>query len=191
MEVPVKVPRFPSTTIFVLVGLATLLIALASPTAPATAQMVAPAQQMVAAQATPAPNFAGIDNIIDQHLPRIATYQAAYLLGHGRYFQGLWSHATTPDEASNNPPDQLASRPTDQLEDFGAMWSQVAVGQGRIPMRVRVDVYNGPAGQGYLMTFETARAGVSYQRVVNVGPESWRSANWIASPVAGAEAATR
>jgi hypothetical protein len=180
MEVRVKVPPLPSMLLFVLVGLATLLIALASPTAPAIAQVV-----------TPAPNFSGIDNIIDQHLPRVATYQAAYLLGHGRYFQGLWSHAATPDEASNNPPDQLTGRPTDQLEDFGAMWSQVAIGQGRIPMRLRVDVYSGPAGQGYVMTFETSRAGVAYQRVVNVGPESWRNANWIASPVAGGEAATR
>jgi len=167
--------------LFVLVGLATLLIALASPTAPVVAQVV-----------TPAPvAFPLIDVVVDSHLPRIATYQSAYLLGHGRYFQGLWSHATTPDEGSSNPPDQLASRPTDQLEDFGAMWSQVAVGQGRIPMRVRIDVYNGPSGQGYVMTFETARAGVAYQRVVNVGPESWRNANWIASPVAGGEAATR
>jgi len=173
MEGLVKRPPFPSMLLFVLVGLVTLLIALASPTAPASAQVV-----------TQTPAFPLIDLVVDSHLPRIATYQATYALNHsGRYFQGLWSHSTTPDESSSTPPDQLTGRPTDQLEDFNAMWTEVRIGLGRLPCRIRIDVYNGPQGQGYVVMFETSRLGAVYARAINVGPETWRESGWTAVTV--------
>lgn len=171
-----KYPRYHN---FVLVGLATLLIALASPTAAVVAQTATP------------PVFNGIDVVIDSYLPRIANYQGAYVLGHGRYFQGLWSHGDAPDEAGQpGPPDRLTARPTDQLEGFGALWNDIHVGQGNLPFRFRVDTYDGPGGKGYVVTVQVRRLGELYERVVNVGPEGWRESGWTLS-LAGAEAINR
>ena len=152
-------------------GLITLLIALVSPAAPLAAQF--PDQV----------TFPLIDAVIDNHLPRIATYQATYLQNHNRYFQALWSHADSVDENSNTAPDQLTVHPTDQVETFGDMWvtGGVRIGLGRLPLRFRIDVFNSPCGHGYVMTFETMRLGLVYTRTVVVGGgqcEAYRESGW-------------
>jgi hypothetical protein len=122
--------------------------------------------------------FPLIDQVIGNYLPRLASYQASYVIANGRYFQGLWSHSAVPDESASLEPDQLTLRPTDQLEDFAAMWLTVRIAQGRLPLRFRIDVYNGPCGQGYVILIEVTRLGQIFTRAINVGCETWRDIPW-------------
>lgn len=46
---------------------------------------------------------------------------------------------------------------------------------------LRVDVYQGPDGPGFVVMAETIHNGIVWRRAVNVGPESWRESDWIAS----------
>lgn len=44
--------------------------------------------------------------------------------------------------------------------------------------RVRVDVYDGPHGHGYVLVCEMAADGKNYIRQINIGPETWRGHDW-------------
>jgi hypothetical protein len=173
------VRRTPSSmTQFCLAGLTTLLIALVGPAAPLAAQ---PADQVT---------FPLLDVVIDNHLPRFATWQQSYVGSHGRYFQSLWSHTSEIDEGASTAPDQLNSRPTDQAETFGDMWvtGGVRIGLGRLGWRFRLDIFDGPCGQGYVVVIETMRLSVVYTRSIVIGGgqcESWREEPWHRRPEAG------
>jgi len=41
-----------------------------------------------------------------------------------------------------------------------------------------VDVYDGPKGKGYVIRYETTRAGKLVRKAVNFGPETWREQDW-------------
>lgn len=43
---------------------------------------------------------------------------------------------------------------------------------------VRVDVYDGPQGVGYLLYAQTKQNGWTWERVINIGPEEWRAYDW-------------
>jgi len=45
----------------------------------------------------------------------------------------------------------------------------------------RVDVYDGPDGPGFVILAETIHSGTIWRREINVGAESWREIDWIAS----------
>lgn len=41
-----------------------------------------------------------------------------------------------------------------------------------------IDVYEGPSGKGYVVNFETLRAGKKIRKSVNYGPEEYRESDW-------------
>jgi len=45
---------------------------------------------------------------------------------------------------------------------------------------VRVDIYNGPKGWGYVIVAETVHNGQRWIREINVGGEQWRERDWTA-----------
>ena len=45
---------------------------------------------------------------------------------------------------------------------------------------VRVDVYDGPRGWGYVIVAETTHNGQRWIREINIGGESWRELDWTA-----------
>ena len=45
-----------------------------------------------------------------------------------------------------------------------------------------IDVYEGPSGKGYVVNFETIRAGKKIRKSVNYGPEDHREADWTEVP---------
>ena len=47
-----------------------------------------------------------------------------------------------------------------------------------LPARLRIDVYDGPLGQGWAATLQVLYSGTVYERTANVGPETWRTSTW-------------
>jgi hypothetical protein len=57
---------------------------------------------------------------------------------------------------------------------------QDALGLGHPPAGIEwyMDVYESPLGPGYQVVYLTERNGVLYQKIVNVGPETFRDRDW-------------
>lgn len=132
------------------------------------------------ARAQTTPDFKNIDTVIDAYLPKLQAYEINYLdaKGHG-YLQALWSHSAPPADGALVAPDLLISKPTDQAESFFDLWSAVIITDGKVPVRLRIDVYDGPSGKGYVIVVESIIAGSTYTRSINTGGEAWREQDWI------------
>lgn len=145
-----------------------LVLLLATNVLPVSA---APADQLVNAP----DQLAYIDAQVDVFLPHLAAFESNYLAVHGQYYQGLQSHSTAPDTIT--PPDGLDDHPTYQNDDLGVLWEAAAL-PWEIGWAFSVSTYDGPEGKGYVLTISTVIEGVTYQRAVNVGPETYRAADW-------------
>jgi len=120
------------------------------------------------------------DRFLAKEWARIQARQSAYFTTKGKYFQGLPTHASAPvhtDSAFPTPaPDRLTTKPTDQAEDWLSQfseWNGMAM-----PSLVRMDVYDGPQGKGYVVTVEAFRGTQRWRRSINVGPETYRGRAW-------------
>ena len=80
-----------------------------------------------------------------------------------------------PVDGAEEPPD-LSRKP---IGKGSRSWSEQAVPlPAAMLVAVAVDVYDGPAGRGYVVRGELVAAGVLWSRSVNVGPETYRDAAW-------------
>src|SRR3990172_1113693 len=141
--------------------------------------MILPGVGVARAQ-TSMPDFKSIDMVIDAYLPKLQAYEINYLDAKGRgYMQALWSHSAPPADGALVAPDLLASKPTDQAESLADLWSAVVIASGEIPVRLRIDVYDGPDGKGYVIIVECIVSARTYTRSINTGGEKWREQAWI------------
>ena len=129
-----------------------------------------------------------VDAWLTAKLPDLTAAQNAYFATHGRYWQGLLSHISAPAHTDSHDgeaaPDRMASKPTDQAES----WSDVLPGWAtvRFPGRLQVDVYDGPSGKGWVYIADVMHNGTRFRRIVNVGPETFRTQGWYqVIPMAG------
>ena len=100
--------------------------------------------------------------------PHIVARQEAFFAAHGRYFQGLRTHATIPANGDETPPD-LTTNPHDQPETWaGAGYAFGAT----LPMRIAVDTYAGPLGAGWVARVWVRAAAVVWTRARGVGPHA-------------------
>jgi hypothetical protein len=131
-------------------------------------------------------NHAQIQAAIDSYwattlAPKVASVQATYAASHsGRFWQGIITPTTPPDDGALVNPD-LGKKPTDQPED----WDDVFTGPNALPTTnwpnsLRIDVYNGPSGQGYVVVGVYTKGGETWGRSINIGPETYRDLPWIA-----------
>lgn len=116
-----------------------------------------------------------VDNSISLRWTNIQNYQSSYLIANNRYYQALWSHTTTPSALTlaNN----LTSHPSYQAETAQALFTAANIST-TLPMRIRIDWYDGPSGKGYVLTIEVVACGVTKMRSINVGPEPYRDRAW-------------
>lgn len=115
------------------------------------------------------------DDRLSELAAALAGRQAAYRAARGRYWQGAPTHALPPADGAKVAPDR-AARPSDQAED----WDRFGVPlPAALEVGLRVDVYDGPAGQGYVAVAEVLVTGRLWRRAQNVGPEGWRSSGWV------------
>lgn len=130
------------------------------------------------------PTAAQIQQQIDQRLSgnwsKIVAAQDSYLAANGHYAQALPAASRRPVDGEEVAPDRLDASPTDQAES----WRDLADRYGlTIPSTfmslLRIDVYKGPGGKGYVVHAEHATAdGRIFRKSVNVGPETWRDHPW-------------
>jgi Na+-transporting methylmalonyl-CoA/oxaloacetate decarboxylase gamma subunit len=116
-----------------------------------------------------------IDAIIDELWPVFIERQDAYLKMTGRYFQALDSHdGDRPQNGVGKYPPGWFSHPTDQQyrwADFDAIKFEP------MSFNARIDVYDGPEGQGWVICYQ-ADLGALWERCRNNGPEILRNTEW-------------
>lgn len=126
---------------------------------------------------------AAIENFRDTHGPKIVARQEAYAAAHnGRYWQGIITHNTPPDDGASTPAD-YTRKPTDQAERWSDIFTGANALPANIPCQIRVDVYDGPLGKGWTVTLSGTKGGNYYWKTWNVGPETWRQHDWQSRPV--------
>ncbi len=105
--------------------------------------------------------------------------QADYYQANGQFWQGLATHSQPPADGQQVVPDRLWSHPTDQAES----WLAVDLGNYISPLQqtpylTYVDVYEAPAGAGFVACMQLSLGGSIVERCVNYGPETWRYHDW-------------
>lgn len=126
---------------------------------------------------TPAQARAAIDAELAPLWTALQAAQATYAANHGgRYWQGKRLLSTTPADGVDAPPDQASSHPHYQAET----WTDLLGGSvpSSLAASVWVDQYHGPLGRGYTATVEGTLGANTWQRCVQVGPETWRAFGW-------------
>ena len=121
---------------------------------------------------TLAERLARADQDFARQLEKMDAKQQAYKGKHGRYWQGLNTHATPPSTTSKHP-DNWFSRPSDQR---GQGWDKM-IDFEALPYSLRVDVYSGPDGDGWVMCAQVTEGGAVYERCQGDGAED-RDNDW-------------
>jgi hypothetical protein len=121
-----------------------------------------------------------VDQFLTDRWAMIRNRQNAFQASHGRYWQGLITHDACPTHTDAADGSSVGTRlnrgPTDQI----ATWLDVLpewAGES-LPACIQVDVYDGPRGQGWVLSVQAAHGGNLYRRSQNVGPETYRTTAW-------------
>ncbi len=165
--------------------LVVLLLALAAPASPTVAGAATgparPIAQVIAP--TPDPKTQNDLNKIDSQIAKVSSdwtvFQATNAVSTFEFYQVLWSHKSTPKDGVDSTADALNDMPTDKPGKTGkAFWDA-----GKMPSsfsaRVRVDVYDGPRGKGYIVILQIDESGTTWERHINYGPETERDLPWV------------
>ncbi len=115
-----------------------------------------------------------IDPIIDDLATQLTSIQSAYKTSNNRYWQGVDCVSILPADG-NEESSNLAVKPTDQTET----WNDESISlASTLPVRLRVDSYDGPQGLGYVIVGVVIEDTRIYRRSINVGPETYRTQTW-------------
>ena len=121
-----------------------------------------------------------VDDFIANRLPLIVARQENFRTNRGRYWQGLLTHTVVPAHTNSADGDSIADglvqTPTDSLDNWAAVFPEWTADS--IPCALRVDIYDGPSGKGWVLFIFVRFNGQLYRRGLNVGPESSRSHGW-------------
>lgn len=134
--------------------------------------------------ATLATARATVDTWLTNNFPTVISKQNMYYASHGRYWQGLLTCSGSPTNAPNFTTatnasviqDNLNSAPYYEAESIATIFPGF-VGIG-LPCAFLCDQYQGPLGDGYVVTVYVLFNGTVYTRSHNTGPETWRESAW-------------
>lgn len=130
----------------------------------------------------PDPLLAQLEADFLAYWPKVEQFQSDYSLLHGgKYYQALDSYTTPPADGKLETPDKLQSGPTDQPEKADLLWAMAEL-PSKLAYSVRIDVYDGPEGRGYVVTLSAEVSGRRWERQLNTGPERWRDQPWFEVP---------
>ena len=117
-----------------------------------------------------------LDTLLNNAAAQVAAAEEAYMSLHGRYWQGMRTHAVIPADGATAPPD-LTREPTDEA----ASWSSMGLTlPAQTEAALSVHIYETRAGHGYIVNAEVIVSGVHYGRSLNFGPESRQERDWTA-----------
>jgi hypothetical protein len=119
-----------------------------------------------------------IHNVVDVKLseliPAIQNYQTNYLTANNRYWQGILTPQTLPQDGGEIAPN-LALKPTDQTED----WAAADLGlPATLPMSIEIHTHNGPLGKGYSVIVNVFVLGNRFQSAQGFGFHSF-TVPWV------------
>lgn len=121
-----------------------------------------------------------VNNWLEQRWPIVVARQETYFSNNGTYWQGLLTHNAPPEHTTDadgdTAPDNLDGKPT----DVSLAWRQFFSELDGVPMpaQLRMDVYSGPLGPGFVATVTIGYNSTLYRRIQQFGPESWRNVSW-------------
>ena len=121
---------------------------------------------------------AAIENFWANHGAKFINRQDDYFgcVAGRSYWQGIRTPDAIPDSGAVLPAD-YTKHPTDQTETWANRFAGVYILPTNIPCQISVDVYDGPFGKGWTCTLIVSKAGRTYSRTWNVGPED-RARPW-------------
>tara|TARA_Y100001963_G_C6716846_1_gene417072 strand:- start:593 stop:1006 length:414 start_codon:yes stop_codon:yes gene_type:complete len=119
-----------------------------------------------------------IDARFAQYEAIIKATQKAYFSDNGRYWQGLWTHSSTP--SSESAPDSLSDSPTDQEASWLDMLSAypgISFPETMLS-RMRIDTYEDSSGHGYVVILERDVGSDTWRKMVNMKGSKIVSNEW-------------
>ena len=117
------------------------------------------------------------DAATGNRLQAALTMQADYQRQHGKFWQGLRTQAEPPKDGQPGEPD-FKRKPTDQADDWETTGAKNLLPPG-LNTSLAVDTYDGPQGQGWVLSMQFESEGKQYMRGINVGPETYRTHDWV------------
>lgn len=107
---------------------------------------------------------------------QIGQLQADAALSRGRLVQLAPTHPRPPLDVTT--PNVLSRVPSEIVT-----WYNSGVDLPRdMRVAIRVDVYDGPGGTGYVIIAELEHDSQCWRRAINAGPETWREYDWQVEP---------
>ena len=135
--------------------------------------------QLISPSVSDPNTLARLDDQFADTLMKAQRVQEAHLRAHGRYWQGIETPATLPDETTKQKDPNLKVKPSDQAD----AWEDVFKGTLTLKVKwdgsMRIDTYDGPSGMGWTLTIAVSEGGKRHQRTWNFGAEKWRETGWI------------
>lgn len=115
------------------------------------------------------PQFAKITTFTQTVVNTIKTYQDQFFVTHGRYFQGLWLLGEREVDGTTD----LSVINTSAPSDFPFTWKDFAPtvfkNTLKIPVNVKIDVYESPNGWGWRFRADVYYAGLGPDAYGNYG----------------------
>jgi len=106
------------------------------------------------------PQYAKITTFTQSVVGTIKTYQDQFFVANGRYFQGLWLLGPVQVDGTTDITVVNTSAPS----DFPYTWKDFAPtvfkNTLKIPVNIRIDVYQSPDGWGWIFTAEVWKDGL-------------------------------
>lgn len=125
-----------------------------------------------------------LEKFYSDQLPLLQKVQTVYYEAHGRYWQGILTPASLPDETTKERTPDLKVKPTDQEESWEALFKGADILPPKWPAQLQIDVYDGPRGKGWTVTLRASEGGKPQVRTWNFGPEKERdTGKWAAQAV--------
>lgn len=113
------------------------------------------------------------DAILDALDAALGPLEETYRSTRDGYWQGLATHEQVPEDGGEFEPDATRVPVGEETT-----WALLGVPlPAAMPLSVRVDVYSGPAGEGWILVGEVGVNSQIWRRCVGHGPEL-RTADW-------------
>lgn len=119
---------------------------------------------------------AAIDAALLPRVLEIVQAQQMYKGATGHFAQGGMTHSVIPADGEFTVPD-LAGTP---LPGRAVSWAQFGAFPTTMNHALRCDVYDGDAGDGYVLLVFARCEGLLLNRAINLGPELARDQAWHA-----------
>lgn len=124
----------------------------------------------------PADLQSAADAVLTDLVNQLEIVQSDYITTNGRYWQGLVTHTSLPQDGQETVPNPNV-HPTDQADT----WNNVGIVlTSPAPIAVEVLAYDGPQGPGYVIIGSLVYDGERWIRSIGVGPEL-RSHSWLST----------